>query len=132
MNNVCLIGRLTRDPQIRVTKTGTKTASFTVAVNRFGKDKEADFINCITFKGSAEFMENYTGKGDLVSVEGSIQTRNYQDKTGKTVYVTEIVCRSVQKLEKKENKTENQKFIDNEFNNFDFGSDEIDSDKFPF
>lgn len=133
MNNVCLIGRLTKDPQIRVTKAGTKTASFTVAVNRIGKDKEADFINCVAFKGSAEFLEKYASKGELMSVEGSIQTRNYQDKTGRTVYITEVVCRSVQKLERKQdNRTETEKFVDKEIENFDSGNFDVNLDEFSF
>jgi single-strand DNA-binding protein len=95
MNKVVLIGRLTRDVELRYTKNGNAVASFTVAVNR-NKD-EADFINCIAWKKVAENLANYTQKGMLIAVDGSIQTRNYE-KDGQRVFITEVLAHSVEFL----------------------------------
>lgn len=95
MNKVELLGRLTKDPDIRVTQSGTKVCQFTVAVNRHGqKDsaQQADFIQCVAWKQSAEFLGMYAHKGQQICIEGRIQTRNYDDKDGKRVYVTEVIC----------------------------------------
>ena len=104
MNRVCLIGRITRDPELRKTNTGISVVSFTLAVNRrFLKEGEqqADFINCQAWRQSADFMANYVKQGALLGVEGRIQTRNYKDRSDRTVYVTEVVCDSVQILAQK-------------------------------
>lgn len=101
MNRVCLVGRITKDPELRKTQSGLSTVSFTVACNsRVSKDQEqqADFINCIAWRQTADYMANYVKKGTLLGVEGRIQTRSYEDKSGHKVYVTEIVCDSVQTL----------------------------------
>ena len=101
INNVVLVGRLTRDPELRKTQSGTSVLSFTCAVNRKfqSQDQTADFINCVAWNQTADFLARYATKGALVGVEGRIQTRNYEDKTGNRVYVTEVVCDSVQLLE---------------------------------
>lgn len=104
INRVVLVGRITRDPELRKTNTGTSVVSFTLAVNRrFAKDEEqkADFINCQAWRQSADFMANYVKQGALLGVEGRIQTRNYKDQSDRTVYVIEIVCDSVQILAQK-------------------------------
>ena len=104
INRVVLVGRITRDPELRKTNTGTSVISFTLAVNRrFAKDGEqqADFINCQAWRQSADFMANYVKQGALLGVEGRIQTRNYKDQSDRTVYVTEVVCDSVQILAQK-------------------------------
>lgn len=104
LNRVCLIGRITRDPELRKTNTGTSVINFTLAVNRrFAKDEEqkADFINCQAWRQSADFMANYVKQGALLGIEGRIQTRNYKDRSDRTVYVTEVVCDSVQILAQK-------------------------------
>nr|DAG69114.1 MAG TPA: Single strand binding protein [Caudoviricetes sp.] len=104
INRVVLVGRITRDPELRKTNTGTSVVSFTLAVNRrFTKDEEqkADFINCQAWRQSADFMANYVKQGALLGVEGRIQTRNYKDQSDRTVYVTEVVCDSVQILAQK-------------------------------
>lgn len=92
MNKVELLGRLTKEPDIRVTQSGTKVCQFTVAVNRHGQKESADFIQCVAWKQSAEFLGMYAHKGQQICIEGRIQTRNYDDKDGKRVYVTEVVC----------------------------------------
>lgn len=101
MNRVVLVGRLTRDPEIKKTQTGKSVLSFTVAVTRkFNKD-QTDFINCQAWKKTAEFIANYLGKGSLVSVEGTIQSRSFEDNAGKKVFVQEVLTERVQGLEPK-------------------------------
>ena len=92
INSCVLVGRLTKDPDIRVTQSGTKVCQFTVAVNRHGQKDSADFIQCVAWKQSAEFLGMYAHKGQQICIEGRIQTRNYDDKDGKRVYVTEVIC----------------------------------------
>lgn len=100
MNNVSLIGRLTKDVEERRTQNGTPVASFTLAVDRRKKEDGADFINCIAWDKAAETIAKYVHKGDLFGVTGHIQTRNYE-KDGRMVYVTEVVTTSFQFLERK-------------------------------
>ncbi|MBC1814191.1 MULTISPECIES: single-stranded DNA-binding protein [Listeria] len=105
MNRVVLVGRLTKDPELRYTPAGLAVATFTLAVNRtFTNQKgerEADFINCVVWRKPAENVANFLKKGSMAGVDGRVQTRNYEDKDGKRVYVTEIVAESVQFLEPK-------------------------------
>ncbi len=102
INRVVLVGRITKDPELRKTQSGLSTVSFTVACNRRftsqGQEPQADFINCVAWRQTADYMANYVKKSALLGVEGRIQTRNYEDQTGKRVYVTEVVCDSVQTL----------------------------------
>jgi len=114
MNNVCLVGRITKDIELRKTQNGLSVASFTVACNRPTKDRQADFINCVAWRHIAEYIATFGCKGSLVSVQGSIQTRNYEDADGKTVYVTEVLANQVSMLSKKEeNHIENKSDHDN-------------------
>lgn len=103
MNKVCLIGRLTRDPELRYTSSNRAVASFTLAVNRQftnqNGEREADFINVVVWDKAAENLKKYVGKGRMVAVEGRIQTRNYDNNEGKKVYVTEVVAQNVQFLD---------------------------------
>lgn len=104
INKVVLVGRITKDPELRKTQSGLSTVRFTVACNRrYAKEgqQQADFISCVAWRQSADFMANYVKKGALLGVEGSIQTGSYTDSTGKTVYTTDVVCDSVQILEQK-------------------------------
>lgn len=100
LNSVVLIGRLTREPELRYTPQGDATTSFTLAVDKQFKKGEADYINIVTWKGLAENVANYTKKGSLVAVEGRISTRNYEGKNGR-VYVTEVVADNVRFLDSK-------------------------------
>lgn len=102
INNVTLVGRLTKDPDLRYTPNGVAVATFTVAVNRPYKDNQADFINCVVWKKPAENVANYTKKGSLVGVTGMIQTRNYENKQGQRVFVTEVLATNVRFLEKRQ------------------------------
>ncbi|WP_153126912.1 single-stranded DNA-binding protein [Peribacillus tepidiphilus] len=105
MNRVILVGRLTKDPDLRYTPSGVPVATFTLAVNRTYTnqqgEREADFINCVVWRKPAENVANYLKKGSLAGVDGRIQTRNYEGQDGKRVYVTEVVAESVQFLEPK-------------------------------
>lgn len=107
MNKVLLIGRLTRDPELRFTAgSGTAVSTFTLAVDRAYKNKdgqrEADFINIVAWRKLAEIIANNLTKGRLVAISGSIQTRSYEGNDGQKRYVTEVVADDLQFLEKKE------------------------------
>lgn len=105
LNKVILIGRLTRDPELKHTPAGVATTQFTLAVDRPVKDKEADFIPIVTWRQLAETCANYLRKGRLCAVEGRIQVRNYE-KDGKRVYVTEVIADNVRFLESASGKSE--------------------------
>ncbi len=111
MNKVVLIGRLTKDPDLKYTTSNVPTVSFTVAVNRPFQNqsgvREADFINIVVWRKQAENVKKYVTKGSLVAIEGRIQTRNYDGQDGKKVYVTEVVADNVQFLESKGQKSSN-------------------------
>ncbi len=98
LNRVALVGRLTRDPELRRTGSGKAVTSFNLAVERNFKsdDQEADFINCVCWGKIAENTERYCSKGSMVSIDGRIQTRNYDNSQGQKVYVTEVIADSVQ------------------------------------
>jgi len=103
LNRVILIGRLTKDPELRYTPAGVAVAQFTLAVDRpftaQGGEREADFLNIVTWRQLAETCANYLRKGRLTAVEGRIQVRNYENNEGKRVYITEIVADNVRFLE---------------------------------
>ena len=91
-NRVVLIGRLTKDPDLKYFESNLLVLRFTIAVNRtFTGRKQADFINCVAFRKQAENMARFLGRGSQIAVEGRIQTRNYQGKDGNMVYVTESI-----------------------------------------
>ena len=93
MNKVILIGRLTKDPEIRYTQNNTPVCSFALAVDRrFSKDKQADFINCQAWQKTAEFISKYFQKGSMIAVVGRIQTRTWEDNEGKKRYITEVIA----------------------------------------
>ena len=105
INRTVLVGRLTRDPELRTTNNGTAVAQFTLAVNRqftnAQGERDADFVNCVIWRKGAETLAQYTHKGSLIGVDGRIQTRTYDDKDGKTVFVTEVVADSFSFMESK-------------------------------
>jgi len=114
INRVVLVGRLTKDPELRYTTNGVAVTRFTVAVNRpFANqngEREADFINCVAWRKQAENLANYMRKGSLVGIDGRIQTGSYEDQDGKKVFYTEVVAESIQFLESKNtpNSAQNQ------------------------
>lgn len=105
LNRALLVGRLTRDPELRRTGSGKAVTSFNLAVERNFKsdDQEADFINCVCWGKVAENTERYCSKGSMVSVDGRIQTRNYDNNQGQKVYVTEVIADSVQFIQTNRN-----------------------------
>lgn len=117
MNKAILIGRLTRDPELRSTPAGRNVCQFSIAVNRTftnaNGDREADFINCVVWDKQAENLVKYQKKGNQIAVDGRIQTRNYEDKDGKRVYVTEILANNISFLDSKGSSAGNS----NSFNN---------------
>lgn len=132
INRVVLVGRITKDVDHRMTQSGVSVVSFTLAVNRnftaASGEREADFINCVTWRASADFMRNYVKKGNLLGVDGRIQTRNYEDSDGRTVYVTEVVADSVQLLESRSsNQSDNSGQFKNRYeeNQSDDAQDEL-------
>ena len=144
INRVCLIGRMTRDPELRRTNTGAAVTSFNLAVNRSFQSadgQDADFIPCIVWNKIAENVEKYCSKGSLVGVEGRLRSRSYDNAQGQKVFVVEVVCDSVQFLDtKKDNVNSQQQSYEhqqqpqpsnthdqfqNEFNSFDIADDDI-------
>lgn len=103
INNVTVVGRLTRAVDLRYTSNGTAYASFTLAVDRDFKnqngERETDFINCVMWRKPAENLANYTKKGSLIGIEGRIQTRNYDNQQGQRVYITEVLAERFHFLE---------------------------------
>ena len=103
INNVVLIGRLTKDVELKYTPANQAVAQFTLAVNRTFKnangERETDFINCVIWRQSAENFANWVKKGNLIGITGRIQTRNYDNGQGQRVYVTEVVAENFQMLE---------------------------------
>lgn len=113
MNKVILLGRLTRDPETRYTQTSNmQVTSFTLAVNRRfvkqGEERQADFINCVAWNKTAEFVSKYLKKGQQVGIIGRIQTRNYDDEQGIKHYVTEIIAEEVYFAGDKKDATQNE------------------------
>lgn len=112
INNVVLVGRLTRDAELRYTQSNIAVATFTLAVNRPFKneagEREADFINCVIWRQSAENLVNWAKKGSLIGVTGVIQTRSYDNQQGQRVYVTEVVASNFQLLESRNSQQNNQ------------------------
>lgn len=108
INNVVLVGRLTRDPELRYTPQNQAVGTFGLAVNRQFKnangERETDFINCVIWRQQAENLANFAKKGSLIGITGRIQTRNYENQQGQKVYVTEVVADNFQMLES--NKTQ--------------------------
>lgn len=135
INRVVLVGRLTKDVDLKYTQSGVAVATFTLAVNRpftnAQGEKEADFINIVVWKKQAENAANYLKKGSMAGVDGRVQTRSYEGQDGKRVYVTEIVADSVQFLEPKQEQDNQRKPQQRQNNSFN-GSIDISDDDLPF
>lgn len=122
INRVVLIGRLTKDLELRYTQSGVAVARFNLAVNRQFKDKqtgqrEADFISCQIWRQGAENLANYTHKGSLIGVEGRITTSNYENKEGQRVYRTDVTVENFSLLEPRQNSNQFN-YQDNQANNY--------------
>ena len=107
LNSICLVGRLTKNAELKYVNDSMAVATFTLAVNRNFKsqngEREADFINCVIWRQQAENLANWAKKGALIGITGRIQTRSYENQQGQRVYVTEVVADSFQLLEKRDN-----------------------------
>ena len=139
INKAILVGRLTKDVELRKTPNGASVVQFTLAVGRRIKKEgqaEADFINCVAWNKTAELMAQYLQKGAQIGIEGRIQTRKYDDKDGKTVYITEVWCDSLTFLETNRNNAQAQNNNEHVYNDTQYTSfaDTIDvtSDDLPF
>lgn len=108
LNNVSLVGRMTRDAELRYTPSNQAVATFSLAVNRNFKsqngEREADFINCVIWRQQAENLANWAKKGALIGIAGRIQTRSYENQQGQRVYVTEVVAEQFQLLESRKDR----------------------------
>ncbi len=152
VNNVTLLGRITRDPEVKAVGNGSAVCNFTLAVNRNFKNQsgeyEADFINVVAFGNTASRMQQYVSKGNLLAITGRIQTRNYENNMGQRVYVTEVVANNVSFVESRNSRQSNEGGNayapspydsmpnNNASNGFDAGSisdfSDIDDDDLPF
>ena len=112
INNVTLVGRLTKDVELKYTPANQAVAQFTLAVNRTFKnangERESDFINCVIWRKSAENFANWVKKGALIGITGRIQTRNYENQQGQRVYITEVIAENFQMLESRSQQQEQQ------------------------
>ncbi|CYU55930.1 single-stranded DNA-binding protein [Streptococcus suis] len=114
INNVVLVGRMTKDAELRYTPSNVAAATFTLAVNRNRKnengEREADFINCVIWRQAAENLANWAKKGALIGIVGSIQTRNYENQQGQRVYVTEVIANQFHMLESRGQQSQGNSF----------------------
>lgn len=126
MNKVQLIGRMTKDAEVRYAQNDTSTAiaKFTIAVDRRGKNGEADFISCVAFGKTAEFIEKYFNKGMKIGLCGHIQTGSYTDKDGKKVYTTDVIVDEAEFVERKQDVSPAPKTDADGFMNIPDGIDE--------
>ena len=119
INRTILVGRLTKDPELRYTSSNIAVVKFTLAVNRTFAgptgEREADFIQCVVWRKQAENLARFVKKGSLIGVEGRIQTGSYDDKDGIRKYTTEVVCDSVQFLEPKSQGNESREYGNQEY-----------------
>lgn len=143
MNSICLVGRLTKNVELRYTPSNVAVATFTLAVNRTFKnesgEREADFINCVMWRQQAENLANWAKKGALIGITGRIQTRSYDNQQGQRVYVTEVVAEQFQLLESKgqqgnqgQQRPQAQQQTPDFSRNADMNTLDISSDDLPF
>lgn len=134
INNVCLVGRLTRSVDLRYTPNGTAFGSFSLAIDRTYKnqagERETDFINCVIWRKPAVNLSNYTKKGSLIGVEGRLQSRSYDNKEGQKVYVTEVLVENFSLLESKAVTEGRQEATIGNVEQVQFG--EVNDDDLPF
>jgi single-strand DNA-binding protein len=134
-NLVVLTGRLTADPELKTTTNGTNVTTFSIAVERSyrsGEERQTDFINIVAWRKTAEFITKYFKKGNLIGIEGSIQTRRYQDKNGNNRTAFEVIANNVQFVEsKREAGAEGASFSNADVNDF-AEMDTVDDSDLPF
>ena len=133
MNKVIIIGRNTKQIELKQTASGTSVVEFSIAVDRTFKnatgERETDFFNCVAFSKLAETISKYVNKGDMLGVEGRLQTRNYTNREGKKVYVTEIMVENVEFLQTKKQGEQNATVAETDpFKNVHFEEVNVDED----
>lgn len=124
MNNVTLMGRLTRDPELQYSNNGTAFSKFSIAVPRDFKREETDFINCLAFGKTAETIAEWLGKGRRIALQGRIQTGSYQNSNGDTVYTTEVVADRFEFVDSARSETSKKSYSNND--------ELLDEEPFPF
>lgn len=124
MNNVVLIGRLTKDPELKYSQAGKAYCRFTVAINREFNREEADFINCLAFGKTAETIAEWLGKGRRIALQGRIQTGSYQNSNGDTIYTTEVVADRFEFVDSARSETSKKSYSNND--------ELLDEEPFPF
>ena len=135
INNVVLTGRLTKDIELKTTREGTSVCNFSLAVEQsYGKgEKKTNFINCQAWKTTAEILDKYCSKGSLIGIDGSIQTRSYDNQQGQRVYVTEVLANKITFLETKKQENTNSQGYSNDNSYFDtYERTEVTDDDLPF
>ena len=137
MNIVTLLGRMVKEPELRYTQSGTAVTTFTVAVDRRfqaqGEERKADFINCVAWKKTAEFIANYFTKGQMIALCGSLQVRNWEDNEGVKRYATEVIVNEVSFAgDKKETATTAKKEAVNDSRIDDFTPIAVEDEDLPF
>nr|UWD76200.1 MAG: Single-strand binding protein family protein [Bacteriophage sp.] len=136
LNNVCLVGRMAGDAELRYTPNNQAVATFRLAVNRPFKnqngEREADFINCVIWRQQAENLANWAKKGALIGITGRIQTRNFENQQGQRVYVTKVIADSFQLLERRDNGAKQQATDNNKNFSQNTAPMDISDDDLPF
>lgn len=136
LNNVVLMGRLTKTPEIRQTNSGTEVTSFTLAIDRGyakpGEEKQTDFIDCTAWRGTAKFITSYFTKGQMIAVTGEIQTRNYEDKDGNKRKSTEVLVSNASFCGSKNENSNNNVSSSPAVPTVEYGDFEEISDDLPF
>lgn len=129
MNNVVLVGRLTKDPELKYTTNGIANLRFSIAVNRTfnsqNGERQADFINCVAWRGQAENMAKFLHKGSLIGVQGRIETGSYQAPDGTTRYTTDVICENVHFLEPKSSNNHQQNGANQQNKGFNNGFNSV-------
>lgn len=132
INNVILSGRLTADPELKMSQNNKKYCQFTLAVDKYvNGQQQADFISCIAWEKTAEILSLYTNRGSKINVAGRIQTRNYKNNNGQTVYITEVLVQQVELLEKKKEEKQQDSIYINPVDDSGYTM-HIDSEDLPF
>lgn len=136
LNNVCLVGRMAGDAELRYTPNNQAVATFRLAVNRPFKnqngEREADFINCVIWRQQAENLANWAKKGASIGITGRIQTRNFENQQGQRVYVTKVIADSFQLLERRDNGAKQQATDNNKNFSQNTAPMDISDDDLPF
>ena len=132
LNLVVIMGRLTSQPELKTTQNGVSVSSFTVAVNRQYGEQQTDFIPCVAWRNTAEFITKYFGKGQSIVIQGSLQQRNYQDKDGNNRTAYEVVVSTADFCGKKENPLKQEQDFENEVDTSEFEEISLADQDLPF